>query len=398
MGDENPNKTITISDYVVCTILSWHAQYDKEVIKTTALECFGETELKSAMNDFCFNEDITGALTPASRHRDKDKCFDAIYRQIVSLDSAGHMPNIVVSYKDLYKVPRRFPGEKSSDPILDRIAFLERSVGRIVSQNENIMSEVVDMKKPAVAINVPSFSNIVSQQSASVQPAMLMGNNVQPVTQARSHSNAVQVIQERNHTSAHHIPQARNHISVQSNAGQIPRRAQVHGDINQAADNAHSANDNEGWQEQNRRRRPRPKAIQGTYKSQGENVARRTWAAAPRDMFVYHTDIQTSEDDIRAIVEETSNVDILEIEKKSHVNAYYGSFRVSVRRNDYAKAMLPENWPDGWSIREYFRPRAKQVSVASVSLENNSVDSNNTSSSVDSASTSSVDSASTSST
>jgi hypothetical protein len=379
MGDENPNKTITISDYVVCTILSWHGQYDKEAIKSTALECFGETELKSAMNDFCFNEAITGALTPASRHRDKDKCFDAIYRQIVALDASGHMPNIVVNYKDLFKVPRRFPGEKASDPILDRISFLERSVNRIVSQNESIMSEVVELKKPAIPFNVPSFTDIVSQQSASVQPAM--GNNVQPVTQVRSHSSAVQVTQERNHTSAHHIPQARNHINVQSNTGQRPRIAQV-----QAADNAYSANGNEGWQEQNRRRRPRPKAIQGTYKSQGENVARRTWAAAPRDMFVYHTDIQTSEDDIRAIVAETSNVDILEIEKKSHVNAYYGSFRVSVRRNDFTKAMLPENWPDGWSIREYFRPRVTQAASSPV----NSAASNNTSNSVDSDSTGST--------
>ena len=103
-------------------------------------------------------------------------------------------------------------------------------------------------------------------------------------------------------------------------------------------------------------------------------------------MFVYHTDIQTSEDDIRAIVAETSNVDILEIEKKSHVNAYYGSFRVSVRRNDFTKAMLPENWPDGWSIREYFRPRVTQAA----SSPENSAASNNTSSSVDSDSTSSA--------
>ena len=103
-------------------------------------------------------------------------------------------------------------------------------------------------------------------------------------------------------------------------------------------------------------------------------------------MFVYHTDIETSVDDIRAIVAETSNVDILEIEKKSHVNAYYGSFRVSVRRNDFVKAMLPENWPDGWSIREYFRPRVAQAA----SSPENSVASNNTSNSVDSDSTSST--------
>ena len=122
-------------------------------------------------------------------------------------------------------------------------------------------------------------------------------------------------------------------------------------------------NANEGWQQQNRRRRPRPIAVRGTYKSQGDNIAaaRHVWTAAPRDIFVYHTDMQTSDEDIEAIIAETSKVEVLRIEKKSHVDAYYGSFRVSVRRNDFEKAMLPENWPDGWSVREYFQPRAKRV-------------------------------------
>ncbi len=76
---------------------------------------------------------------------------------------------------------------------------------------------------------------------------------------------------------------------------------------------------------------------------------------------MYHTDIQTEEGDIRALIDETSKVNVLEVEKKNHVNAYYGSFRVSVRRNEFDEAMKPEYWPDGWSIREYFRPRAKRV-------------------------------------
>ena len=309
------------------------------------------------MNEFCFNETIVGAVTTQSRHRDKEKCFEAIYRQIVSLDSAGHMPNVIVEYKYLFKVPRRLPGEHVNDPALDRIEFLERSVARIVAQNENIISELVDLKKNP-PVNVPLFTDIVAQESAvtlarnhtSAQTVTQMRNHsAMPVTQGRSHISAQPSMQVRSQ-SVMPVTQARNHISAQSNVAQVS-----------------VANGNEGWQEQNRRRRPRPKAIQGTYKSQGDNEARRVWAAAPRDMFVYHTDIQTSEDDINAIIEETSKVQVLRIEKKSHADAYYGSFRVSVRRNDYEKAMLPENWPDGWSIREYFQPRAKRVLVPEAS-------------------------------
>ena len=34
----------------------------------------------------------------------------------------------------------------------------------------------------------------------------------------------------------------------------------------------------------------------------------------------------------------------------------------SVRRNEFEEATKPEYWPDGWSIREYFRPRPKRDS------------------------------------
>ena len=69
---ENLNKAITINDYVVCTLASWHAQYDKEAIKKTAMDCFGESEIRSAMTAFCYNESIAGAMIPAQNHHKKD--------------------------------------------------------------------------------------------------------------------------------------------------------------------------------------------------------------------------------------------------------------------------------------------------------------------------------------
>ena len=110
------------------------------------------------------------------------------------------------------------------------------------------------------------------------------------------------------------------------------------------------------WKTQNRRR-PRPKPIQGSYKSQ---AAGHTWSAAPRDIFVYLAGIGTTTDDIKTLITETSKVNVLEVEQKNHAESYYASFRVSVRRNEYEEATKPEYWPDGWSIREYFRPRTKR--------------------------------------
>jgi len=333
MGDDNPNKNIVINDYVICTIASWHAQYDREIIKKTSLECFGDTEMKTAMNAFCFNEDIVGAVVPASQHRQVDKCFDAIYRQLVALDAAGHMPHIVVQYKDLFKVPRRVPGEDIADPTLDRIAFLERSVARIVSQNENIMSELVDLKKNPSA--PPSFSDIVAGENAATANP-----------QQRSRINVQQPVQQVN---VKPVTQERNHISAQDNQSRKPRSDQ----------SGAVGNGNDNWQVQ--RRRTRPKAVQGTYKTPGANSGNLGRAAAPRNIFVYHTDIQTTVEDIKSVIEETSNVEILQIEKKSHEKAYYGSFRISVRRNDFEEATKPEHWPAGWSIREFFMPRAKRT-------------------------------------
>ena len=165
--------------------------------------------------------------------------------------------------------------------------------------HEAIMKELLDLKKNQPAKVGPSFTDIVAQQAAASRPVVLKHQDRIPVTQERNHTSVQSVIphEVRNHSGIHQ----REPIigSLITNAVQGPSQV------------------NEGWQDANRRRRPRPKAIQGTYKSQGANAAR--WAAAPRNIFVYHTDRNASEEDIGAIIEETSKVEVLEIEKKSHI-------------------------------------------------------------------------------
>ena len=67
----------------------------------------------------------------------------------------------------------------------------------------------------------------------------------------------------------------------------------------------------------------------------------------------------TNEYDIKDPVNETSKVDILEVEKRSKKGSYFGSFRIRINREDFEKATQPEHWPAGWSVREYFVGRPK---------------------------------------
>ena len=104
------------------------------------------------------------------------------------------------------------------------------------------------------------------------------------------------------------------------------------------------------------------KVVRGTASAPGglAGGGRQGWRAAPRDIFVYHTHHSTTEEDIKDLVGETSKVEVLEVEKRSRMGSYFGSFRLKVNREDFEAAMQPEHWPAGWSVREYFVARQKQ--------------------------------------
>ena len=109
-------------------------------------------------------------------------------------------------------------------------------------------------------------------------------------------------------------------------------------------------------------RRRATKVIRGTAPVAGldSNNSRAGWTSAPRDIFVYHTSHHTTEDDISDLMTVQSKVSPIKIEKRSKEFAYFGSFRVSVRRDDFEEATKAEHWPAGWSIREYYVSRQRK--------------------------------------
>ena len=93
--------------------------------------------------------------------------------------------------------------------------------------------------------------------------------------------------------------------------------------------------------------------------SDGSAGIRKGLQAAPKDLFVYHTSCDTEIDDIKYVLKETADITVINVEKSSREYSYYGSFRVTISRQDFSKALQPEYWPEGWSVREYFHARKK---------------------------------------
>ena len=85
------------------------------------------------------------------------------------------------------------------------------------------------------------------------------------------------------------------------------------------------------------------------------------WGSSPRDLFVYHTAHDTTDQDIRDAAKHFGDIVVKNVERRSNENAYYGSFRVTIDRNDFDKAMSPSSWPAGWSLRQYFVSRNRVV-------------------------------------
>ena len=98
--------------------------------------------------------------------------------------------------------------------------------------------------------------------------------------------------------------------------------------------------------------RRRPKVIRVTSPVPKPNApsARVGWTPAPHDIFVYHTNHLTTTEDISDLMIAQSKVIPMNVDKRSKEYAYFGSFRVTVRRDDFDEAMKAEHWPASWSI------------------------------------------------
>ena len=214
-------------------------------------------------------------------------------------------------------------------------------VFNLVNQNKAILDTVEDLKKKVVT--PLSYAKSVLNKEVS------LGNNSVPdpkvqsqnVPRGRLSSNNQRFFRDRSESSK------RKRLDADLDSGKNDSQMQVDDTQNEQKD---------GWntvKDAKKLRSRGAKVVRGTSGlalGAGSNNFRQGWRAAPREIFVYHTHYSTNEDDIKDLINETSKVEVLEVEKRSREGSYFGSFRVKVNREDFDKALQPEHWPAGWSV------------------------------------------------
>ena len=331
---ENPNKDVVIYDPVLCSIAGWYSSYDKAEIKKFVCSVFQKSEIKSAMYILGDTETLQG-VRAARNHQTSDTCFDSIINNLECLDQAKHMPIIAVTSADLDKMPIAKPGDPVEGLPNGRLVALEKSVSVVIANHKEVLDKIDQIR--------PTFSQVTT-----TVPGMPPGRaDLSLPPPAQSRPPPAQAAQRPLHTRQPH------YSSV------VPRRLPTNIQTDSSLPKDSSSPDAADWNTVNRRR---PKVIRGTASVVGLNSQsnRVGWTPAPRDIFVYHMNHLTTAEDISDLMKAQSKVSPMNIEKRSKEYAYFGSFRVTVRRDDFEEAMKPEHWPAGWSIREYYVSRERR--------------------------------------
>ena len=338
---ENPNKDVILFDPILFSIAGWNGSFDKNEIKRFCLTVFSKDDLKAAMKIISDTDTLSG-VRPSTNHQKPELCFDSIWNNMEYLDQAGHMPVYAVKSLSVEKLPMASPVERDGIPH-GRISALEKAVGLLITNNKELVDKVDLINKVQ-----PTYS-----RAAAVHLEPL----VQPLSvqsQVQGNLSLPPPMQSRPPPLKLRQPQ---YAAVQSH--KMPNPSHTNVAAQNAQSNSVDALDSGEWTTTRKRR---PKVIRGTAPVSNSNAPnmRVGWTPAPRDIFVYHTNHLTTTEDISDLMIDQSKVTPMNVEKRSKEYAYFGSFRVTVRRDDFDQAMKAEHWPAGWSIREYYVSRERR--------------------------------------
>lgn len=340
---ENPNKDVVLFDPILFSIAGWTGSFDKSETKSFCLKVFSKDDLKTAMKVISDTDKLSG-VRQSSNHQKPELCFDSIWNNMEYLDQAGHVPVYAVKSLSVDKLPMASPVERDGIPH-GRISALEKAVGLLITNNKELVDKVdlINKVQPTYSRAAAAHLELPVQPTLSGQSQVQGDLSLPPPMQSRAPPIKL------------HQPE---YAAVQSHKMPIASHT------NMAAQNVQSnsvdALDTNEWTTA-RKRRP-AKVIRGTAHVSKSNAPsiRVGWTPAPRDIFVYHTNHLTTTEDISDLMIDQSKVTPMNVEKRSKEYAYFGSFRVTVRRDDFDEAMKAEKWPAGWSIREYYVSRERR--------------------------------------
>ena len=307
--DENPNRDKVIEDHVLCAIFGWLEGGAKEDVKRLTTSVFQFEELKNAMIKFC-DPDIVIGNTKHKNHQKCETSFDEIWSQWDMLNKTKNLPRAVVDSLNFIKLPLVRPGETRTEVSSERIAALERMIDNLIEQNKVIVDSLEQIKKKEAAP-----VTFASKAAAATGPKTGSGLGTSGGGHAGNAGHG-------NHLGPQHQERGRlhslNRLQARDRSQTPSKRQRTDEDIEQNV----PAHEQQGWEDVNRRRYRSNgvKVIRCTAGvasvgvSGGAGVVRQGWKSSPREIFVYHTHHSTTEDDMRDLVNETSMVEVLEIE------------------------------------------------------------------------------------
>ena len=371
MGEEDAKKVGKALDIVegngavVDTVLCWvdyrrgcgDTREDLVDIMGTKLEAEEINAAKKVLQEFMKDkkkELVKGLSTKLAEavgirrgHTKTSREIDDVLDLMELLDEKGEAPIYVMTSKCMRKVPRKETAEEEVTAKLDRLEELIKSIDKKVESNHGEVKREIGAMKP-------SYANMAKEISATlqVQPSTTQ-LQVQPQVQVPMDVGGPQGQASGGQSHSLQPPSFNTRARSQSN-----KRSRLDDDevfdvegeyrTQRPRRGFRTGGNGERGNGGNVRRNSRRDFIHG-----GDKDSSLANFAAPIDIFVAGINKGTEVNAIKDHMRVNKGLEIIDMEKTSHDEARQDSYRISVKKEDEEKALLPETWPHGIRVRVY---------------------------------------------
>ena len=321
-------------------------------------------------SEFTQEKAVSVALTPRQGNKKVQSEVKDILDLMEFLDERKSMPILMMSSRQLAKIPKK-AREITKEDICDKLDIFQQMVKALENKVDANHGEV---KRDILGIK-PSYVNITKEIGATLQqgqehPPAAQGQQQQRLQQPQQQQHQQQLQQGgpgnqgggRLQPPTFSGPRQRSRSTKRSRMDNDDENDMEVEEVFIAPKQQRGFRGNGGNNGRGRKRfDSRRTAVEGT-----DNSGK---FAAPVDIFVANVCKDTTEDMIKDFLKEKELVPI-SIQKISHKDARNDSFKVSVNRADQERAILPSNWPLGVRVRIYrhfrWRPEAEKEKGAGV--------------------------------
>ena len=267
-----------------------------------------------------------------------------ILEAITILANGGNMPEFVVHFESIGRLPLSKPEESCPISICDRLAKLEARM----QQAEEVMAmdhcRVVTLEENTRRMQGPIYSDVTRPKEKPMQPAK--GQKERP--QARPPVPAPNVHPVDGGTDT--FPKQ---LLVPSAGGMKPASSMLSVASSKPSLNA------EGFEyPAKHQRKRRQRFVRGQRRlADGKLVA----APEPvRDIFIYRLVKTTEEEDLIKYMTD-NKMPPLDVKKVSHKDSKFASFRVQVKASLVEDVLHPDSWPENVCVRRFWQKTSEDL-------------------------------------